>query len=123
MTEFEYDCLQEEKRKRGICRWFDERHEVSLPSDHLPPWELERRNGPCRTYRLGRPMTLEAFEELPADLKTRYLRLLRQRGGSASDVEQMLGAAPGGLRVHRIRFDQQDPERWRAFLQPMGKEE
>ena len=123
MTEFEYDCLQEEKRKRGICRWFDERHEVSLPSDHLPPWELERRNGPCRTYRLGRPMTLEAFEELPADLKTRYLRLLRQRGGSASDVEQMLGLPRGGLRIYRVAFDRVNAGDWQTFLASCTEEE
>lgn len=122
MTEFEYDCLQEEQRERGIRRRIGGKRQVTLPSDYLLPRELERRNGPCRTYRLGRPMTLEEFEDLPADLKTLYLRRLRQRGGSASDVERMLGLPGGGLRPYRVVFDQQNTERWQAFLALCGKE-
>lgn len=68
-------------------------------------------------------MTLETFEAMPPDLQKQYLRQLRQHGGSEADVEQMLGMTPGGLRRYRIRFDQQDPERWNAFLLPTGKEE
>jgi len=123
MTEFEYDCLQKRVTAQGARHRVGKRRSVTLPSDFLDPAAIQRRSGPCRTYRLGRPMTLEEFEQMPDDLQKLYLRRLRQCGGSESDVEQMLGAAPGGLRVHRIRFDQQDPERWRAFLQPMGKEE
>lgn len=68
-------------------------------------------------------MTLETFESMPSDLQKLYLRMLRQRGGSEADVEQMLGMTPGGLRRYRIRFDRQDPECWHAFLLLAGKEE
>ena len=121
MTEFEYDCLQEEQNNRkphgghtGV---------VTLPSDYLKPEELEQRNGPCRVYRLGRPMNMAEFQDLPADLRKLYLRRLRQHGGSESDVEQMLGAKQGSLRHHRVRFDCQNPERWKAFLRSKKEEE
>lgn len=122
MTEFEYDCLQEEQMERGIRRRIGGKRQVTLPSDNLPLRELERRNGPCRTYRLGRPMTRKEFEDLPADLKTRYLRQLRQQGGSASDVERMLELPGGGLRPYRVVFDRENAERWQAFLASGRKE-
>ena len=123
MTEFDYDCLQKRQTAHSARHRVGNRRSVTLPSDFLDPAAVERRNGPCRTYRLGSPMTLETFEAMPSDLQKLYLRQLRQRGGSEADVERMLGIAPGGLRRYRIRFDRQDPERWNAFLQPAGKEE
>ena len=123
MTEFDYDCLQRRQTAYSARHRVGNRRSVTLPSDFLTLDAMERRNGPCRTYRLGSPMTLETFEAMPSDLQKLYLRMLRQRGGSEADVEQMLGMAPGGLRRYRIRFDQQDPKCWRAFLLLAGKEE
>jgi len=122
MTEFEYDCLQEERNNRtkhGRQRYAVA---VTLPSDYLKPEELERRSGPCRIYRLGRPMTMAEFHDLPADLRKLYLNRLQQRGGSEFDVEQMLGAKQGSLRHYRVRFDRPNPEAWRAFLQSKKEE-
>ena len=122
MTEFEYDCLQEERRERHPHRLRGGLRSVTLPSDHLLPEELAQRSGPCRTYRLGGPMKQAEFEAMPADLRRLYLQRLRQRGGSESDVEQMLGADRGALRPYRVRFDRPDTAAWQAFLQPAGKE-
>ena len=122
MTEFDYDCLQKRQTARSAHHRVGNRRSVTLPSDFLDPAAIARRNGPCRTYRLGKPMKREEFEALPSDLQKLYLRQLRQNGGSEADVERMLGAAPGGLRRYRVRFDQQNPERWKAFLQPAGEE-
>ena len=122
MTEFEYDCLQEERNNRRYPGRQKHAVMVRLPCDNLKPEELERRSGPCRTYRLGRPMNMAEFHALPADLRKLYLRRLRQRGGSESDVEQMLGAKQGSLRHYRVRFDRPNQEAWRAFLRSEEKE-
>ncbi len=123
MTEFEYDCLQEERnntiirgrRRVPVC--------VTLPSDRLAPEELAMRSGPCRTYRLGKPMSMAEFRTMPADLQRLYLRRLRQRGGSESDVEQMLGIKQGSLRRYRVRFDKPNAQAWSAFLRLQHEEE
>lgn len=122
MTEFDYDCLQKKTIGRSARCRVGARRTVTLPSDCLDPAALARRNGPCRTYRLGRPMSLAEFEGMPADLQKAYLRRLRQRGGSESDVERMLGAAPGRLRRYRVTFDRPDPVSWETFLNRCAKE-
>jgi len=122
MKEFEYDYLQEEEQVHGLRLRSGARRPVTLPSDALLPWELARRSGPCRTYRLGRPMILAEFEQLPVDLRRLFLKRLREQGGSESDVEQMLGAARGSLRAYRVPFDRQNAVRWEQFLNPGRKE-
>jgi len=122
MTEFDYDCLQKKVTGRSARHRVKPGRAVTLPSDHLDDTALAQRNGPCRTYCLGRPMTLTEFETMPEDLRRVYLRRLRQRGGSESDVERMLGARPGGLRRYRIPFDCPDTVEWAAFLS-CGREE
>jgi len=123
MTEFDYDDLQkEETMYREAYRRIRARQSVMLPSDYLDPAALQRRNGPCRTYRLSRPMTGTEFEDMPQDLQRAYLHRLRIRGGSEADVENMLGAEPGGLRKYRIRFDKPDVELWERFMQSCVKE-
>lgn len=123
MTEFDYDYLQEEEAEEKNPRGVGSGRLVMLPSDYLDSAALQRKNGPCRTYRLGRPMGAAEFEDMPGDLQTAYLRRLRLRGGSERDVEQMLGMKPGRLRRYRVRFDQANAEEWNMFLQPCAKEE
>ena len=123
MTEWNDDYLQEPMMGRRLRDPVRAGQPVKLPSDCLDPATLERRNGPCRTYRLGRPMRIVEFSEMPADLQRSYLRRLRLRGGSESDVERMLGVAPGRLRRYRVAFDRPDPEAWALFLASCGKEE
>lgn len=113
MTEFDYDCLQKMLEPRA----------ATLPCDSLDHAALVKRNGPCRTYRLNRPMEQKEFEELPVDLQRTYLRRLRGNGGSESDVEQMLGLCPERLRRYRVNFDRPDPTAWSGFLRCGKKEE
>ena len=87
---------------------------IRLPSDHM---DLETLHGPCRTYRLGKPLTLSELEAMPHDLQLRYLRKLRHIGGSCDSVETMLGLAPGQLSSRwQVRFDMPNPTAWAAFL-------
>ena len=65
MTEFEYDCLQKKLVALSAQHRVGRRRQVTLPSDRLNESELARRNGPCRIYRLGRPMKLAEFEAMP----------------------------------------------------------
>ena len=122
MTEFDYDCLQKKMTGRSARHRVRAGRTVTLPSDHLDDRALALRSGPCRTYRLGRPMSLAEFEAMPEDLRRAYLRRLRQRGGSESDVERMLGAGQGCLRRYRVLFDRPDSAAWTAFLS-RGSEE
>ena len=93
---------------------------VRLPSDHLSEQALARRNGPCRTYRLGCPMTGAQFLSMPRDLRRTYLSRLRLRGGSEESVRRMLGLDQKQMKVllqeAHISLDQPDPASWYAFL-------
>ena len=121
MTEFDYDCLQKAVVGRSARHRVRAGRTVTLPSDQLDDLALSLRNGPCRTYRLGRPMTLAEFEAMPEDLRRDYLRRLRKRGGSESDVERMLGIDRGLLRQYRVRFDRPDSAAWAAFVADRGE--
>lgn len=121
MTEFEYDCMQKKLLGRSAWRRVGARRGVTLPSDALDPRQLEQRNGPCRVYRLGRPMTMSQFEAMPRDLQRAYFQRLRQRGGSEEAVGRMLGIGRRRLRQLqercRVEFDRPDQAAWRAFLE------
>ncbi len=122
MKEFEYDCLLKARIARSARRRLGQRKAVTLPSDGLSALELQSRNGPCRTYRLGAPMTMAEFSAMPRDLQRAYLRRLRQRGGSEKTVETMLGVSRQELRQllarEHVALDRPDQEAWEAFLQP-----
>lgn len=96
---------------------------VRMPHDSVDPASL---HGPCRVYQLGRPMPLAQLNALPADLQRRYLRRLRQRGGSEEAVKRMLGAAPEDMRRLRARyhisFDCPDAARWASFCSQERRE-
>ena len=120
MTEFDYDCLQKKIIGRSASHRVGRRRAVTLPCDSLNSAAIQLLNGPCRTYRLGKPMELAQFEAMPEDLQQAYLRRLRQRGGSEETVGRMLGISPRLLkqllRQHRVRLDRPDPEAWASFL-------
>ena len=122
MREFEYDCMQKTWTARSARRRVGQRRAVTLPSDGLNPLELQRRNGPCRIYRLGAPMTMAEFTAMPRDLQRTYLRRLRQKGGSEKAVEAMLGISRQDLRQllerEHVALDQPDPAAWKAFTRP-----
>lgn len=54
---------------------------VRLPHDNLTKKELEKMNGECKSYRLNDPMTWAEFKQMPDDLKTDYITLIRERYG------------------------------------------
>lgn len=120
MTEFELDCMQKLQTARSARRRVGAKRTVSLPSDNLNPAELQRRNGPCRVYRLGAPMDIQQFEAMPRDLQRTYLRRLRLRGGSAEGVRAMLGISPQQMQQilarTRVTLDQPDQAAWDEFL-------
>ena len=120
MTEFDYDCLQKKWIARSARQRVGLRRAVTFPSDSLSEAELERLNGPCRVYRLGRPMDIGEFCSMPRDLQRDYLHRLRLRGGSRRAVSDMLGITErqlGELQRHTgVEFDRPDEEAWNAFL-------
>lgn len=109
--EWKYDCLMGGGQR------------VRLPSDGVDPTTL---HGRCKSYFLGKPMTLRQLETMPGDLQRDYLRRLRQRGGSQEEVLRMLRAAPEQLRQlqerYHIRFDCPDPKRWADFCRDEGRD-
>lgn len=109
--EWNYDCLMGGGRK------------VRLPNDGVDPATL---HGRCRSYFLGRPMTLRQLEDMPGDLQRAYLRRLRQRGGSQEEVLRMLRATPEQLRrlqeQYHVSFDCPDPKQWADFCRGEGRE-
>ena len=119
--ELDYDCLPNQKEECTLSHLLAGTRPISLPSDNLTPDALLRRNGPCRVYRLGKPMSAAELEAMPPDLQRMYLQRLRRRGGSPEAVGSMLGLSPTRLhqlvRRHRVCFDQPDREAWAAFLQ------
>ena len=119
MTEFEYDCLQKKLVALSAQHRVGRRRQVTLPSDRLNEAELARRNGPCRIYRLGRPMKLAEFEAMPPDLQRDYLRRLRQRGGGRRVGQPDAGHGPsagtGPADRHRVDFDRPDPAAWKGL--------
>ena len=105
----EYDDLQYD----ALTYWGWGETSVRLPSDRTCAEVLD---GPCRSYHLGRPMTLQQLQTMPEDLQRMYLRKLRRKGGSLEGVGKMLGAAPGRFDTLGVQFDMPNPTAWAAFV-------
>lgn len=52
---------------------------VKLPCDYMTPKELKAMNGECKSYRLNDPLSWGDFKVLPDDLKTIYIKSLREK--------------------------------------------
>ena len=110
VKEFDYDVLH----GQALSHWGWSTELIRLPSDNAA---AETLHGPCRTYRLGKPITLQELEAMPKDLQLQYLRALRRRGGSSTSVSRMLGTTPAQLSLRwNVCFDQPNPTAWAAFL-------
>jgi len=120
MTEFDFDCLEKKRLARCAAAKVRSRRTVTLPSDALTQKDLQHKNGPCRVYHLGRPMTTAHFHAMPRDLQRSYLRRLKAHGGSPEAVAAMFCITAEELQQltagFGIRFDCPDPKRWQAFL-------
>lgn len=121
MTEYEFDCLQKKRTAQSARHRVGRSREVRLPSDGMSAARMAQYNGPCFTYRLGAPMGIDQYEELPGDLQRLYFRKLRNQGASDEAVRRMLGVSGQKLRQLRteahVTFDRPDGRTWAAFLQ------
>lgn len=52
---------------------------IKFPSDYMTKKELKQMNGECKSYRLNEPMMWEEFKQLPDDIKTMYIKGIREK--------------------------------------------
>ena len=80
MDDFTYDIVQKKRIAHGAkhMKRGSKSRKCSLPSDHLTPAQLKRRNGPVATYKLDAPMKWDDFKAMPKDLQKKYLTYLRE---------------------------------------------
>lgn len=88
MNDFDYDALQKKRIAAGArhMRRGSRSKRCSLPSDHLTPAQLKRRNGPVSTYKLDEPMRWDDFKAMPVDLQKQYLTNLVETYGATNEM-------------------------------------
>ena len=88
MNDFDYDVLQKKRIAAGArhMRRGSRSKRCSLPSDHLTPAQLKRRNGPVSTYKLDEPMRWDDFKAMPVDLQKQYLTNLVETYGATNEM-------------------------------------
>ena len=88
MNDFDYDALQKKRIAAGARRMKrgSRSKRCSLPSDHLTPAQLKRRNGPVSTYKLDEPMRWDDFKSMPVDLQKQYLTYLVETYGATNEM-------------------------------------
>ena len=52
---------------------------VKFPYDYMTKKELKAMNGECKSYRLNDPMMWKEFKKLPDDIKTMYIKSIREK--------------------------------------------
>ena len=104
MNDFDYDVLQKKRTAAGArhMKRGSRRKRCSLPSDHLTPAQLKRRNGPVSTYKLDAPMRWDDFKAMPVDLQKQYLtNLVETYNVSTFKIADMLGV--NTMTITRLR--------------------
>ena len=88
MNDFDYDALQKKRIAAGArhMKRGSRSKRCSLPSDHLTPAQLKRRNGPVSTYKLDAPMMWDDFKAMPVDLQKKYLTNLVETYGATNEM-------------------------------------
>ena len=88
MNDFDYDVLQKKRTAAGArhMKRGSRSKRCSLPSDHLTPAQLKRRNGPVSTYKLDEPMRWDDFKAMPVDLQKQYLTNLVETYGATNEM-------------------------------------
>ena len=88
MNDFDYDALQKKRIAAGArhMKRGSRSKRCSLPSDHLTPAQLKRRNGPVSTYKLDAPMRWDDFKAMPVDLQKKYLTNLVETYGATNEM-------------------------------------
>ena len=104
--EWNNDCLQRHQIRM-----------VRLPNDGVDPSGL---HGPCRVFRLGRPLDIAELRDMPEELQRMYLQRLRRWGGTEESVIVMLGSSREELiallKRHRVVLDKPNPTAWADFI-------
>ena len=110
MTDERYVYMQDLKQKNATKsgayhkRSGKRSHYVGLPSDHLSPAELKRRNGPLKTYNINTCIhDFAQFKELPADLKKAYVIGCRDTyGARIPELATVMDIHPTSVRKNLI---------------------
>ncbi len=88
------ETMKEQCSVKNSARSYSKRRtgRVKLASDDLTKTQWESLNGEVKTYQLGKPMTWGQFDILPDDLKSMYIKRLRDKFGTSNmDIAEMLG--------------------------------
>lgn len=88
MNDFDYDAMQKKRIAAGArhMKRGSRSKRCSLPSDHLTPAQLKRRNGPVSTYKLDAPIRWDDFKAMPVDLQKQYLTNLVETYGATNEM-------------------------------------
>ena len=133
MTDEKYTFVTDLRERKSAARGAAHRKcgakskRCTLPSDHLTPTELKRRNSPVSTVQLNKPLTYANLKALPPTLQFEYLdHLIQHRGARRIDLLAMLGAPSSTFAEHcktlpgklRFRAGQKHPTpEWKEFIE------
>lgn len=104
MTDEKYTLIEDIRAKKSAARGAAHRKcgakskRCTLPSDHLTPTELKRRNSPVSTVQLNKPLTYADLKALPPTLQFEYLdHLIHRYRARRVDIQRMLGVCNGTM--------------------------
>ena len=98
MTDFDFEV----KEKKALAR--SAKYKVNgsrskkctLSTDFMSPSQIKKMNGEMISYNFNKPMSLDEFNRLPADLGKEYiLQLVEKFGGNYSSLAEMFGCSRG----------------------------
>lgn len=112
MTDERYTFVSDVRDKKRTSRGaFNKRTHcgkggaVKFPSDFMSKKEIMAMNGEVKAYKLNDPMTWGEFKSMPDDLRSGYIKSLRERF-SVSDAEigRMMGVARSSVSSETKRL-------------------
>lgn len=99
-----------------------------LPSDGMTAAQWKKRNGEVMSYNLNKPMSYEAFKDLPEDAKRTYLKhLCEVHGASVGGLAEMFGVSRStigsivsglGIKFSAGMVTNERKRKWAEFLAP-----
>lgn len=115
MTDEKYTFVEDMKGKKQMARSARNRRthtgkggRAKLPSDYMTKKELAAMNGECKTYRMNSPMKWAEFKAMPDELKTNYIRSIREKyDAPIAAIADMFGIHRTNLsrEFHRLGLD------------------
>lgn len=124
MTEFFDDVKTRSGLVRSAHRMGKHSKSCTLPHEHATKKELEKLNGECITYNLGRPMKWTEFKLMPEERQEEYLRRCVERGGGGDKIAEMFGVSRQTVVIALSRYGIKIPRgasrtmgaEWEAFV-------